>query len=477
MAKGNTLAFTANIMNMFLATGVFTLPFSMWETGFYLGCIVLLIISVFSFLTATFIIESIAIANALYKEEREIFKKILDVTSESNFSEGNDKSKSLRFLRNTYQSQKTDIINTDETMKSTDKIEISDNKDNEQNQSSEQNEMDDEKKDSYYIVKRFEFLKLAKIFDKPIYFMVLLIFFGYLFISLTSNAVLMGNSLENIIIKTFGLNANNFTYLYYIIVSMFYFIVILISLNNIEQLKKLTSVIMIGRIIVILLIIGSCIYTIVDYGALEIKNFPTFNFSNVTLMIGNTLFFFMIHHSIPGMIEGFSPQKNLITILFLGFFASFIFFIIYGLITFMAFGKYTKCDYSENYPTAIMNLFNLNFIHFNAIGYIINYYPILNIITGSIQLITLKNNFVCVFDGCCEDFQSKYDVIREVRVFNLGKNLGGHNEKYRWNFPYCITQLYYGFSYKRSSGYYEILYFCFWIFLNFDNSDVTCLHI
>ena len=73
MVNSHTPAFMANILNIVLATGIFTLPFSLWETGFFLGGIILLIVALVSFTTNTFLIETIAIANAIEKEEQEIF--------------------------------------------------------------------------------------------------------------------------------------------------------------------------------------------------------------------------------------------------------------------------------------------------------------------------------------------------------------------------------------------------------------------
>ena len=78
-------------------------------------------------------------------------------------------------------------------------------------------------------------------------------------------------------------------------------------------------------------------------------------------MIGNSLFVFMSHHSIPGMVENFSPQKNLVKILILGYFCSFIFISFYGYISLFAFSKPNlSCD-NKQFPTAIQATFSSNF--------------------------------------------------------------------------------------------------------------------
>ena len=64
----------ANILNMVLATGIFTLPFSLWETGFILGGLILLLVAGISFTTSSLLIETIAIDNALEYEEFESTK-------------------------------------------------------------------------------------------------------------------------------------------------------------------------------------------------------------------------------------------------------------------------------------------------------------------------------------------------------------------------------------------------------------------
>ena len=75
MVNSHSPAFIANILNIVLATGIFTLPFSLWETGFYLGGIILLLVSLISFTTNSFIIETLAIANAIEKKQKLMFNE------------------------------------------------------------------------------------------------------------------------------------------------------------------------------------------------------------------------------------------------------------------------------------------------------------------------------------------------------------------------------------------------------------------
>lgn len=322
-----------------------------------------------------------------------------------------------------------------------------------------------EENDNYHISKRIEICKLAKSLNMPFYCFTIIVMIFYLYISITSNALLMGNSLDRLIKKEFmskntikenkmylnylDSNSNNndkntiynnnkfifnnnyidninysstvfknkkdqsLSYVYYIVIITYYAFILLISQKNIEDLKKLSFIVMTARIIVILLLFASMILTIVKYGVRSFPDSPKFNFSNSALMLGNTLFYFMIQHSIPGIVEGFKPQKNLIKLLFYSFICSFMLFYIYGLFSFISFGHYKTCDF-DVFPSAINAYFNLNFLYLNIIGDIINYYPLFNIITGSIQMITLRNNFVIVISSFYPDFNMTYNQFRKV---------------------------------------------------------------
>ena len=64
-------------------------------------------------------------------------------------------------------------------------------------------------------------------------------------------------------------------------------------------------------------------------------------------------------------------------------------------------------------------MFNLNFISFPKfrLGLVINYYPLFNLITAGIQLITLKNNILQAMGTCCRDFMEKIDYNKMVKDY------------------------------------------------------------
>ena len=375
--SASSFFFITNILNFVLATAVFTLPFPMHECGIILGTIILAITCFVSVIACTFIIESLAMKNAITKIEINLLKNALE--SESENEKENDKKKK--------NNDETDIVNFNENIEN------------------------EESNDDFYITKRYEISKLANLLPKPLYFFVVLTIIFYLYVGVTSNSIIAGNNLKDIIGKTFNKELPDYSY--QIIVSIFYLFVITIALNNINKLKQFSMFIMIMRFLIISLIIGCCIYSIVKNGAALFKDIPKFDLSNITVMIGNSLFVFMSHHSIPGMVENFSPQKNLVKILILGYFFSFIFIVFYGYISLFAFSKPDlSCD-NKKFPTAIQATFSSNFLGLPIIGYIINYYPILNVITSGMQLITLRNNILDAIAGCSPSLSVKLDFTQK----------------------------------------------------------------
>ena len=407
----SSFAFVANILNMVLATGIFTLPFSLWETGFFLGGLILLLVALISFTTSSLLIETIAISNALEYEELKILRNT--VKEDSRVSESVDVGDVEAILN--YTTKKSFVINTRK---------LSNDSNYEQQDGIAKDKLIEndpiEAEDNFFIYKRIEICKLAKKLNAPSFTIIMIVMVLYLYLSITSNALLLGNAFDKLITREFGLDHNNNSVgpVYYITVACYYVLILNISQRNIEDLKKFTLIIMFARIIIICLLFGSMIYIINTYGISDFSESPKFDFSKSALMFGNTLFYFMIQHSIPGIIEGFTPQKNLLKLLFLSFSFSLILFYFYGIVSFLAFGKYTSCNLDQ-FPSAISAYFNLNFLGLKVVGDIINYYPVFNIITGSIQMITLKNNILIILSNFLPSVVNIYSQARKNTTVKL----------------------------------------------------------
>lgn len=323
---GSSIFFIANLLNFVLATAIFTIPFPMYEVGIFLGSIILCSTCLLSIIACTFIIEALAMKNYFIKNEASVL-------------EAANKGADLDSLNSEPKKQFPIISPITEhglTLPLTSTILI--------NGTTEED-------DNFYISKRYEISILGKLMTKPLYFFVVLTMICYLYIGVTSNGIIAGNNLKDIIGKTIGVRLD--FYYYYIIVSVFFFLTILIALNNIVHLKKFSMFIMICRFMVIFLIIGCCIYSLAKYGPAKFEDIKKFDVENITVMIGNSLFVFMSHHSIPGMVEGFSPQKNLMKLLIIGYICSLLFMLFYGYLSVFAFGKKDLSCQFDIFPTAI----------------------------------------------------------------------------------------------------------------------------
>ena len=427
---GSSIFFIANLLNFVLATAVFTIPFPMHEVGIILGTIILAITCFISVIACTFIIEALALKNSILKQENIILDKaIAEEKQENNDSfdkSEKDKDKDKDKDRPTFLSKTSLASNIDE-IKQVEKNDII-KEDNQEEQEKDKEVIDDmlgddllERSNTFYISKRFEISKLSKALPKIGYFFVVITIICYLYIGVTSNGIIAGNNLKDIIGRTLGIDMPEYSY--YIIVICFFFITITIALNNIKHLKKFSMFIMVMRFVIIFLIMGCCFYSMGKYGVAEFKDIPKFDLSNITVMIGNSLFVFMSHHSIPGMVENFTPQKRLIKLLIIGYIFSLIFIVLYSYIGLFAFSNPNyKCDKNSEFPIAIQSTFSSNFLGLPVVGYIINYYPILNVITSGMQLITLRNNIIEAIAGCNRELSNKLNFAEKKGLGALLKN-------------------------------------------------------
>ena len=427
---GSSIFFIANLLNFVLATAVFTIPFPMHEVGIILGTIILAITCFISVIACTFIIEALALKNSILKQENIILDKAIAEEKQENNDSFNgsekDKDKDKDKDRPTFLSKTSLASNIDE-IKQVEKNDII-KEDNQEEQEKDKEVIDDmlgddllERSNTFYISKRFEISKLSKALPKIGYFFVVITIICYLYIGVTSNGIIAGNNLKDIIGRTLGIDMPEYSY--YIIVICFFFITITIALNNIKHLKKFSMFIMVMRFVIIFLIMGCCFYSMGKYGVAEFKDIPKFDLSNITVMIGNSLFVFMSHHSIPGMVENFTPQKRLIKLLIIGYIFSLIFIVLYSYIGLFAFSNPNyKCDKNSEFPIAIQSTFSSNFLGLPVVGYIINYYPILNVITSGMQLITLRNNILEAIAGCNRELSNKLNFAEKKGLGALLKN-------------------------------------------------------
>lgn len=157
-------------------------------------------------------------------------------------------------------------------------------------------------------------------------------------------------------------------------------------------------------IIIFLMCVGSLYYITTD----GVHIAPVFNFKEqikyLAQVFGNTLFVFIYHHSISGIIYPVRPQRQIGKMfMYSNIIATFCLWL-EAMIAFLAFSSLkNSCTKPEDvpsekfkaqYPCMVSGLFNENFLDLPFIGQICNFYPMMNIAAVPILNITLRNNLL-----------------------------------------------------------------------------------
>ena len=507
------------LLNMTMGTSIYTLPYSLYESGIYLGFIIIISNILLSFITSCFIIESISISNFLeliyiVRRNKKLFfnkntntSKLNDISyvddnnnySNTKFSEDNNEletidSKEANFTNpihnmNYYSQEEinsnnkihvTNNINFTDDFKDNDEsinlvesnnkyyknnqlqsyANLHDNNNNNKNNTNINNQsvrklskdLEEAKcliknEQDYFMNNKIELCDLTlKAFDKgKVYVFISSIIILYLYIAISAQCLLFNSiiieTIYQLITQTILYKKDFDTIVYFLLTISFFTILVIFSQTSIQTLAKVSSYIAFLRLAILIAIVYTMIDNIVKYGPSSYEVIPKMNYNNTTLMFGNTLFFFMTQHSIPGLACGFKKQKYIFIVFFIGFLTSAIIQYLYGLLSVIAYSKYTSC--TEHYPSAIQSYFNKNFINIKAISFLINFNAMFNTITGSILTITLKNNLIT--------FISQYNPKSIfIKVFNNNNN--NNSEKNTLNYKNNNNNIY-------SSTLYKLLYY------------------
>lgn len=108
-------------------------------------------------------------------------------------------------------------------------------------------------------------------------------------------------------------------------------------------------------------------------------------------LFANTVFIFVAHHSIAGIVKPVRPQKSLYSILFYSFAIGGAVLWVESALAAIAFTRVTNSN-CDTFPWEIQSLYNENFTALPFIGQVCNFYPALNVAAVPILTITLRNN-------------------------------------------------------------------------------------
>ena len=221
------------ILNMTSGTAIYTIPFSLHESGVILGFLIIISTVLLSFITSAFIIECISISNLLELAYEKQNKKLIVLNT-------NDEMESL-----TNYSTSTEIY--EDQLKSNEKpIDL-----------------------NYFMNSKVEITELAyRAFKKGFtYNFISCVLFLYLLIAISANSLLFINIQEQTIYSiypNFKSSDESESNIYYILLVIYFLLMILLSLNNMKTLGGFSKIIVVIRLIIVISItitLGENIYS------------------------------------------------------------------------------------------------------------------------------------------------------------------------------------------------------------------------
>ncbi|XP_022695596.1 transmembrane protein 104 homolog isoform X2 [Varroa jacobsoni] len=295
----------AYIFNLIVGTGALTMPRAFSETGWLLAVISLTVLACISYLTATFMIEAMAVANAIVR-----FKTLKSYESTSNQQQDNMTSPvevqndSVNQMRN---DEALAYINHDERAP----LPV-----NGSMQSIPQNVLE-----RYFeITEIFEMGRMASMFYNTwglrlFYICITLYLYGDLAIYSTAVAKSLrdlacqrikdNNSISDMCWPDYNISQAN---MYLISLAIFIFAVGPFTFYNVQRTKYLQISITILRWKAFGIMIVLCMIAIINGHA---KGHPKVgDISEVPALFGTCVYSFMCHHSLPSLITPLQPKKG-----------------------------------------------------------------------------------------------------------------------------------------------------------------------
>lgn len=185
---------------------------------------------------------------------------------------------------------------------------------------------------------------------------------------------------------------------YYYGLLIFFVLCIAFSFGDIENSRNLQVTTVIIRFVVIgLMIFGTSFYLVKD----GVNHAPVFEWSeqvkSLSTNFGNTVFIFIYHHSVPGIIYPIRPQTNLHKMFMIANIVGALFLFAECQLAWEAFSSSSlpPCDATPYVaPCQVSPLFNENFQKIPVVGQICVFYPVLNCAAVPVLTISIRNNLL-----------------------------------------------------------------------------------
>ena len=205
--------------------------------------------------------------------------------------------------------------------------------------------------------------------NKYFKYAVLIVLVIYMYGAMTLKYVAGAKSLMEVLAMTFSGNKDawedkmGFIKPYWLGIFVFGFLSIIFSLGNIENSKGLQVVSVCMRFLSIILLILTSIVAIIKFGPTPMAEIEWFNFSEISDLFGNTIFIFILHHSVSGIVYPIRPQEKVKPMFMTSFSMGAGILVLEGFLAALAFGKEEYKDKAVgDFPCEIQELYNENFL-------------------------------------------------------------------------------------------------------------------
>jgi len=354
------------VFNLIVGTGALTLPAVFAKAGWLLSSVLIIGLSIISFMTVTFIIESISISNAILQ---------------------------LRKIRSHKVDGESEILNTSDT---------SETETNEETAILTNRQMN-----KYFSLNvKVELGEMSALYfnniGRLLFYAALCIYlYGDLAIYVTavsksfsdllcpSNLTETNSTNEDFNVDCESLNMTKLN-LYRAVVIAFAVLIGPFTYFNVQKTKYLQLVTTSMRWFAFTVMISIATVSIIKNGVLGAP--PSMSFSGVPALIGASVYSFMCHHSLPGLITPFREKKYIVRQIGLDYVLICSFYILLALTGIFAFKE-------------LNDLYTLNFVPNSDTGifmefimYFLEMFPIFTLSTSfPIIAITLQNNLKYLF--------------------------------------------------------------------------------
>ncbi|CAF3793330.1 unnamed protein product [Rotaria sordida] len=394
------------IFNIIVGTGALALPKGFHEGGYVLSSLLLIILGVFSYITATYIIEAMAIANFMRrKTATRCLNTIASTTSDE--EENVDESDQASLLPRAINDDDIDIYVSTET----------------------------QIRHDFDIVEKVEMGEMAEMFLNKLGLVIFYVCISlYLFGDLAIYGSAVPKSIRDVICTYEPANCTNITMhhlcwanssltrhnVYQIFVAVFFCTLGIFVFGNAQKTKLLQLVTTLCRWSAFLSMIILCIIHLAKRASGEHQDPvrpPIFNFGSLPRLFGICVYSFMCHHSIPSIIAPIRSKDKLKSLFAYDYICIALFYLLLSLTAVFTFNTFE-------------DLYTLNFrpttrcIHSNVdvprpLAYFISLFPVFTLSSSfPIIGITLRNNLETILKSCV-NIQRKQRFILVIFVLLL----------------------------------------------------------